>query len=292
VCICRRCVRARLLSGWLFCARRKQGAATNSFSAAGPVTHSAEKRIMGGPVLLAQYKCRPLSRRQIKLSGRFVKARAHQEKECFEKWREMQKILYSFFGSLFAVRFNSLSLACVVGDIFCRRLWHQLCLLEIMKISHPEELNNTQKAPAGMLSVCNTARGRPASRAQKISSHTHSQKRFSVNCRLRKSQKLKLLKRVYLTMQLLWWLTPYFCYWFFTRTQYSNIIYSKLTLQRVDAGFFSSGQTGRILKSSLYLSKPCYTQGISWKKNSSTIIFPVIAYIFVNKRNLLRCYGV
>jgi len=48
-----------------------------------------EKRIMGGPVLLAQYKCRPLSRRQIKLSGRFVKARAYRKNAL--KSGEMQK---------------------------------------------------------------------------------------------------------------------------------------------------------------------------------------------------------
>jgi hypothetical protein len=61
-------------------------------------TLSRKKRIMGGPVLLAQYKCRPLSRRQIKLSGRYVKARAPKEcaKSGFEKWRDAK----DFLGSL------------------------------------------------------------------------------------------------------------------------------------------------------------------------------------------------
>lgn len=128
------------------------------------------ERIMGGPVLLAQYKCRPLSRRQIKLSARYVKARA--PKECEKAALKMRK-KYSRRGSLFAVRFNSLLGLCVPGNIA-----HipSLSLPVTSALSfgnnedqHPEEFNNVQKAPGCCLFV--TPRGRPAIRTQLLTRH-------------------------------------------------------------------------------------------------------------------------
>jgi hypothetical protein len=108
---------------WLIvlCAAQTRRCTTNSLGPTHTHCERRTKRIMGGPVLLAQYKCRPLSRRQIKLSGRYVKARAALMYIKEKNAGKMQKILLAAaVCSLSALILSFWPDACDISFVFCK----------------------------------------------------------------------------------------------------------------------------------------------------------------------------